>query len=166
MKKRKTFRKLLICLYGGPDTGKSTTLRELAEILRSKSRIYTEYRKASNSTDYHILCNVFCKYIGIGTYGDLDDQIEETIRRFSKKAKGIACQIVVTASRKKIERKKLPFKKVKLNNIAIWNVPKVPFASQFKSGQQRIADVATVGVVLHYLTVATRMRCYEDVDFV
>ena len=93
MKLRK---KIVVFFHGDADTGKTTTLKRLAEILREKSIEYREVKNSSRSTDKLVVA----KYkddvvVGIGTSGDLPDLISGNLEFFEKHE----CDISFTAAR-------------------------------------------------------------------
>ena len=156
---------LLICLYGGGDTGKTSTLLELGAVLRSKSKVYTEIKGNSGSTDMRMVFDVFGDKIGIGTYGDglgyVDKNIE-TLRKYKR-------TIIITASREPIDRLKVSLKPYTniisfLKNAAIWNMAKN--WEEDRNGK-KVVNVTGIGELLYYIKKAVSLtRGFADEDVI
>lgn len=150
---------LLICLHGKADSGKTSTLLELGEILRRKSAIYTEIKGNAGSSDKRMVFSAFSNKIGIGTYGDGLGFVESNICELKKYKR----KIFVTASREAIDRTlpyaKHPKLKSFLKTAAVWNLPK--FWEEFRGGKD-VVNVTGVGVLLYHIGKAIRMSKYID----
>lgn len=157
----KTFSNLIICLYGKGDSGKTSTLLELGEILRQKSVKYTEIRANAGSTDKRMVFSVFRSIIGIGTYGDTDDLVEANFNVL----KLHKCHIVITAARDKIHRGKTygPSLSAYMRKAAIWNIAK---AWKEKRDDKDVINITGAGEVLHYLVKGTRCANLVDKDVI
>ncbi len=87
--------KLVLCLYGGADVGKSETLTELGRALLSKARYFYEQKGQHGSRDRRIALKYHGHIIGIGTYGDDQDAIDRNFKFFEDQG----CDIGITAAR-------------------------------------------------------------------
>ncbi len=157
----KTFSNLIICLYGKGDSGKTSTLLELGEILRQKSVKYTEIRANAGSTDKRMVFSVFRSIIGIGTYGDTDKHVEANFYEL----KSHKCRIVITAARHKITRGNAYGASLSayMRRAAIWNIAKT---WKEKRGGKDVINITGSGEVLHYLVEAVRCASYADQDLI
>ena len=82
-KKNLTHLKCLIILAGKSSTGKSTTLVDLGELLRSEaSSSFYEHKNQSNSHDRQIVVCYKRADVGIGTAGDTNNLADENIAFF------------------------------------------------------------------------------------
>lgn len=90
--------RFLVFLYGEPDSGKSTLLKELGTLLCPESDSYRDSRivsKGKNTTDREILCARNGVNIAIRTIGDAIGDVKYTIGKFLSSNE----DIVITASR-------------------------------------------------------------------
>lgn len=87
--------KLVLCLYGAANVGKSETLTELGRALFAKARYYYEQKGQHGSRDRRIALKFHRHIIGIGTYGDDQDAIDRNFKFF----KDQGCDIGITAAR-------------------------------------------------------------------
>ena len=87
--------KLVLCLYGVADVGKSETLTELGRALFAKARYYYEQKGQHGSRDRRIALKYHGHIIGIGTYGDNHDAIDRNFKFFEDQG----CDIGITAAR-------------------------------------------------------------------
>lgn len=154
-------KRLIICLYGDENSGKTTTLLDAGTILRQKSKQYTEIKHKATSVDRRMVFNVFGTEIGIGTYGDDWASIDGNFKILI----GYGCTIIITASRNPIDRRKkykrCPNLKRFIRSAAVWNLPKSWIE---KRGGKDVANVTCVGSVLHYVIEATNTVVYVDRD--
>ena len=157
------YKNLIICLYGRGDSGKTSTLLELSEVLRQKSTVYTELKANAGSSDKRIIVKAMSSYIGIGTYGDTDALIEDNFKELMKHQN--LCRIILTASREKIVRGNTYGTSLSayLGHAAIWNIAK---CWQEKRNGNIIINVTGVGELLYHLVDAIRTKNHADKDIV
>ena len=87
--------KLVLCLYGAANVGKSETLTELGRALLGKARYYYEQKGQHGSRDRRIALKYCGHIIGICTYGDDQDAIDRNFKFFEDQG----CDIGITAAR-------------------------------------------------------------------
>lgn len=87
--------KLVLCLYGAANVGKSETLTELGRALLGKARYYYEQKGQHGSRDRRIALKYRGHIIGICTYGDDQDAINRNFKFFENQG----CDIGITAAR-------------------------------------------------------------------
>ena len=87
--------KLVLCLYGAANVGKSETLTELGHALFTNARYFYEQKGQHKSKDRRIALKYRGYIIGIGTYGDDQDVINRNFQFFEDQY----CDIGVTAAR-------------------------------------------------------------------
>lgn len=166
-KKKFGYKNLLICLYGKGDTGKTSTLLELGEILRQKSSIYTEIKSKSSSVDKRMVFDALGDKIGIGTYGDNLDLIDKNIKELVLYKR----RVIVTASRDRIDRVANygAYKHLSafLKCAAVWNAKKV-WAEKLNicNSKRKVVHVTGVGELLYYIKRAVSSSCYIDEDII
>lgn len=166
-KRRCGYKNLLICLYGKGDTGKTSTLLELGEILRQKSSTYTEIKGKSSSVDKRMVFDALGNKIGIGTYGDNLDLIDKNIKELVPYKR----RVIVTASRDRIDRaiNYSTYKNLSafLKSAAVWNARKVWVEKLNNCNNKRpVVHVTGVGELLYYIKRAVSSSCYIDEDII
>ena len=87
--------RLVLCLYGAANVGKSETLTELGRALLGKARYYYEQKGQQGSRDRRIALKYRGHIIGVGTYGDDQDAIDRNFKFFEDQG----CDIGITAAR-------------------------------------------------------------------
>lgn len=87
--------KLVLCLHGGANTGKSETLIALAHAILDSSRYYYEQKGQHASKDRRVVLKFHGNIIGIGTYGDTEEVINRNFEIFKEQH----CDIGITAAR-------------------------------------------------------------------
>ena len=87
--------KLVLCLYGTANVGKSETLTELGRALITDARYYYEQKGQHGSRDRRIALKYQGRVIGVGTYGDNQDAIDRNFKFFEDQK----CDIGITAAR-------------------------------------------------------------------
>ncbi len=92
--KKRTLR-LVLCLYGAANIGKSETLTGIGRALLNKSRYYYEQKGQQASRDRRLVLKYRRHIIGIGTYGDDQNAIDRNFKFF----KDQGCDIGITAAR-------------------------------------------------------------------
>lgn len=166
-KKKFGYKNLLICLYGKGDTGKTSTLLELGEILRQKSSVYTEIKGKSSSVDKRMVFDALGDRMGIGTYGDnlnlIDNNIKELVPHKRK--------VIVTAGRDRIDRainySKYKYLSAFLKSAAVWNAKKVWIEQPSNCNSNKgIVHVTGVGELLYYIKRAVSTSRYVDEEII
>ena len=87
--------KLVLCLYGGANVGKSETLTELGRALFSSARYFYEQKGQYGSRDRRISIKFRGHIVGIGTYGDNQEAIDRNFEFFED----MGCDVGITAAR-------------------------------------------------------------------
>lgn len=89
-------KKIVVFFHGDADTGKSTTLKRLAEILCEKSVDYREVKSSSRASDKLVAARYKDDVVvGVGTSGDTSAIVNENLDFFEKNE----CDVSFTAAR-------------------------------------------------------------------
>lgn len=129
-KSKKLTLKLVLCLYGGPNVGKSETLTELGRALLPDSRYFYEQKWQQNSKDRRIALKYNRHIIGIGTYGDDKAAITRNLKFF----KNQGCDIGITAARVKGQTDMKSYLECKCKSIKVASIEKQDVANGYARG--------------------------------
>lgn len=122
--------KLVLCLYGGANVGKSETLTGLGRALLSNVRYFYEQKGQHGSKDRRIALKYRGHIIGVCTYGDDQDVIDRNFKFFEDQG----CDIGVTAARVEGCKDLLSYVKSKCKSIKVASIEKRDVANRYSQG--------------------------------
>lgn len=129
--------KLVLCLYGGANVGKSETLTELGRALLTDARYFYEQKGQQNSRDRRIALKCHGRIIGIGTYGDDQDAIDRNFEFFTDQG----CDIGITAARVDSGRNMKTYVKSKCKTVMFASMEKRDAISDYSRGIVKIVCI-------------------------
>lgn len=122
--------KLVLCLYGGANVGKSETLTGLGRALLSNVRYFYEQKGQHGSRDRRIALKYRRHIIGICTYGDDQDAIDRNFKFFEDQG----CDIGVTAARVEGGKDLKSYVTSRCKSIKVASIEKKDVANGYSQG--------------------------------
>ena len=122
--------KLVLCLYGSANVGKSETLTGLGRALLSNVRYFYEQKGQHGSRDRRIALKYRGHIIGVCTYGDDQDAIDRNLKFF----KDQDCDIGITTARVKGQTDMKSYLECKCKSITVAAIEKHDVANGYSRG--------------------------------
>ena len=145
---------IVVFFHGDADTGKTTTLKRLAEILREKSTDYHEVKSSPWASDKRVMALYKGVGVGIGTAGDSPAMVNGNLEFFERNH----CAISFTAARHEHRDASYAVDQKLQSNLAKFDCVDVARNQASKSGSQVNVHLFREDDLFLYLLVLVRKR--------